>query len=426
MSGHDFAQISERLDHNPFFATMRNTPYYADAVYPRFSPAEYARRYRLTREKMARLGLDCLVVGGAPSHWSYGSGVTWLSGHREWHCMAVYMVVPLEGEPTLVYSMGGTHAEATRRAVSVKDVRQSRLGRFAEVIAERVAELGLAEGRIGVTAVDPHYMDYMPINQWRTLREKLPNAALERVGDFFHEFLALKSPEEQAYVARAGELCALAMEAMVAAARPGATEYQLKAAAAGAIYEGGGEVDFLIIGSSPMDDPAIIFGNPRPSRRALQKGDIVVNELAASFEGYSAQIGVPICVGEPSAQVREMFDEIVLPGYRLMEQHLRPGGSLRDIWLASRFFRERGYQSRPVQLHGIDLVSQSPHIYAEELKAHDYELIIKPGMTLMLEPNPITADGRLGLFLGHTYQITESGSERVTGRVPLELLVAEA
>jgi Xaa-Pro dipeptidase len=426
MSGHDFAAIREQLDHNPYFATMRNTPYYADAVYPRFSAAETARRYDLTREKMARLGLDCLVVGGAPNHWSYGSGVTWLSGHREWHCIAVYMVVPLEGEPTLIYSMGGTHAEATRRAVTVNDVRQSRLGRFAEVIAERVTELGLAQGRVGVTAVDPHYMDYMPVNQWRTLRERLPEATLERVGDFFHEFLAFKSPEEQEYVRRAGELCGLAMEAMLAATRPGATEYQLKAAAAAAIYEGGGEVDFLIIGSSPMAEPGIIFGNPRPSRRALQQGDIVVNELAASYEGYSAQIGVPICVGEPTAQVREMFDEIVLPGYKLMEQHLRPGGTLQAIWEASRFFREHGYQSRPVQLHGIDLVSQSPHIYAEEIKAHAYEQEIKPGMELMLEPNPITLDGRLGLFLGHTYLITASGHERVTSRVPLELLVAEA
>ena len=426
MNGHDFTKIAEQLDHGPYFGNMINTPYYADAIYPRFSGAEMERRYRLTRDKMSRLGLDALIVGGAPNHWSYGSGVTWLSGHREWHCMAVFMVVPLVGDPMFVYSMGGTHAEATRRAVTVKDVRNSRNGKFMEVVADFLHERGLEAKRIGVTAVDPHYMDYMTVNQWNTLVSRVPDAQLVRVGDFFHEFLLLKSPEEQAYVAKAGDLVARALEAMVAAAKPGVSEYALKGAAAAAIFEGGGEVDFLIIGSSPMENPGIIFGNPRPSRRKLAKGDIILNELAASYEGYSAQIGVPICVGEPSAQVREMFDTIVMPGYRLMEQQLKPGGLLLEIWRSSQFFREQGYQSRPVQLHGIDLVSQSPHIYTEELKAHDYELVIKPGMELMLEPNPITIDGTLGLFFGHTYLITETGHVRVTDRVPLELLVAEA
>ena len=42
----------------------------------------------------------------------------WLTGHWEWHALCCYVVVPLEGEPTLVYSMGGTHAEAVRRETS--------------------------------------------------------------------------------------------------------------------------------------------------------------------------------------------------------------------------------------------------------------------------------------------------------------------
>ena len=43
-------------------------------------------------------------------------------------------------------------------------------------------------------------------------------------------------------------------------------------------------------------------------------------------------------------------------------------------------------------------------------------------MTVMLEPNPITADGNLGLFVGRTYIITENGHEQVT-KYPLELVV---
>lgn len=424
----DFETIRTRLD-SAEFNSLRNSPYYADTVYPRFSPGEYDRRLRRTREKMARLGLDCLIVGTAPLLQSYGGPVQWLTGHRDWHALVVYVVIPLEGEPTLIYPMGGTHTEATRRAVAVRDVRSSRQGHFMEVAVERIRELGLTHGRIGLPYVDPQATSYLPINQHQALRDGLPDATLVRVGDFFHELLYLKSPEEQAYVWRAGDLCARAVEALVEAARPGTTEYELKAAAAFAIMDGGGSVNFIILGSCPMDDPALAFGNLRPSQRRLREGDIIINELAADYEGYQAQVGVPICIGQPTEQVRRMFDDVTLPAFERMAAELQPGRTLREVWEAGGFIRAAGYQSRPLHLHAIDLATHTPHVGtampgSSGAHAEDYELVLKPGMELMLEPNSITLDGRLGLFLGHTFLITESGHARVTGRLPLDLQVA--
>jgi hypothetical protein len=157
-------ELRLRLDENQPFNTMRNTPYYRDAVYEQFSKEEYARRYAALRGKMREHGLDCLIVPGGPSHWSFGGGMLWLTGHWEWHALCCYVVVPLEGEPTLVYSMGGTHAEAVRRetAAALSDVRGSRGGRYAEVMADRIRELGLEKGRIGLLEIDPRHKDYMP------------------------------------------------------------------------------------------------------------------------------------------------------------------------------------------------------------------------------------------------------------------------
>src|SRR5205807_2029141 len=119
-------QLKSRLDENQPFNMMRGTPYYRDAVYEQFSAQEYARRYTAIRAKMREHKLDCVIVPGGPSHWSFGGGMLWLTGHWEWHAVANYVVVPLEGDPTLVYSMGGTHAEAVRRetAAALSDVRQ--------------------------------------------------------------------------------------------------------------------------------------------------------------------------------------------------------------------------------------------------------------------------------------------------------------
>src|SRR5213596_3434789 len=135
-------QVRQRLDQNAPFSNMYETPYYRDAIYDHFSKQEYQRRYGALRDKMREHNLDCVIVPGGPSHWSFGGGMLWLTGHWEWHALCCYVLVPLEGEPTLIYSMGGTHAEAVRRITSaaLSDVRGSRGGHYATVVVGRIRE----------------------------------------------------------------------------------------------------------------------------------------------------------------------------------------------------------------------------------------------------------------------------------------------
>lgn len=412
------------LDSGAAFNTMNGTPYFRDALYEQFSQAEYARRYAALRQKMAELRLDCVIAPGGPSHWSFGSGMLWLTGHWEWHSLAAYVVVPLTGEPALIYGMGGTHIEAVRRetAAALGDVRSAQGGRYGEVMAQFIREAGLAAGRIGLLEIDPRHGDYLPVNQYEALSAALPDAELVFTRGLMHELLSAHSEEELACVRVAGQLCQRAMEAIVERASPGVSEHQLRAAAAAAIMEGGGDIDFLIIGSTPMTDPALVFGNPRPSGRILADGDIIVMELAAGYRGYTAQIGSPICVGEPPVPVRRFWDEVVLPGYEQMAARVGPGNPVEGLREAGRFFRAKGAQSRPIHVHGIDLVSSGPHVFTERVSAEPFEEVMHPGMVLVVEPNPITADGMLGMFLGHTFIVTEAGRECID-RFPLELVV---
>jgi len=417
--------VRTRLDQSAAFANMRGTPYYRDAVYEQFSAAEYARRYAALRAKMRADKLDCVIAAGGPSHWSFGGGMLWLTGHWEWHALCCYVLVPLEGEPTMIYSMGGTHAEAVRRQVevAVQDVRHSRGGQYAQVMVERLRELKLERGRIGLMEIDPRHEDYMPVNQYNVLRSSLPEAELVFTKGYLHELLVIHSAEELECIRKAGRLCEHAMEAMIARAKPGVKEYELRAAAGAAILEGGGDIDFLIIGSTPMADPAMIFGNPRPSGRVLYKGDIINMELAAGYRGYTAQIGSPICIGPPTERVRRFWEDIVLPGYRGIVAEIVPGKPTENMRQASRFFRDRGYQSRPIQCHGIDLVTDHPHVSAEQVSGGEADSLLKPGMVIMAEPNPVTPDGLFGIFLGHTFIVTDEGHE-VVDQFPLEIAVA--
>lgn len=420
-----WSELRYKLDQNQFFNSMRGTPYYHDAKYEQFSAAEYARRYAALRAKMREERLDCVIVPGGPNHWSFGGGMLWLTGHWEWHAVANYVVVPLLGEPTLIYSMGGTHCEAVRRetAAALSDVRSSRGGRFAEVMVERIRELGLEASRIGLLEVDPRFGDHIPVNQYDVLTKSLPLAEWVFTKGWMHELLAVHSEEELDCIRVAGRLCTRAMEALVERARPGVTEYQLRAAAAHAMLEGGGDVDFIILASTPMDDPALIFGNPRPSGRVLREGDIIVMELAAGYRGYSAQIGSPICVGQPTPAVQKFFEEITLPGFERIVAEVGPGKHVEAMRVAGRFFRDSGAQSRPIHVHGIDLVSSGPHVFTDHIDVEPFTEVLRPGMVLVVEPNPITADGSLGMFFGHTFIVTPTGHECVTP-FPWKLAVA--
>src|SRR5229473_7638063 len=418
-------QVRTRLDQNGPFANMYDTPLYRDAVWEQFSEKEYARRYAALRDKMREAKLDAVIVPGGPSHWSFGGGMTWLTGHWEWHALASYVLVPLKDAPTLIFSMGGTHAEAVRRQVApaLSDVRQSRGGRYAEVMVERCKEIGLTRGRIGLVEIDPRHKDYLPVNQYNDLRAGLPDVELVFTRSFIHELVIIKSAEELDCVRKAGVLCQRAMEAMVATAKPGATEADLRGAAGSAMLQGGGDIDFLIIGSTPMANPAMFFGNPRPSERKLRTGDIVIMEIAAGYRGYTAQIGSPICLGPPTDMVRKFWEEITLPAFRNMAAEIRPGNPIDNVRIAAQFFRDNGYQSRPTQCHGIDLVTDGPHVVAEHVSAEKFEEVLKAGMVIMAEPNPITPDGLFGIFLGHTFIVTESSHE-VVDKFPLEIAVA--
>src|SRR5262249_46823757 len=81
-------ELRHRLDEGPLFNAMLDPPYYRDAVYEQFSAEEYARRYAALRDKMRQQNLDVAIVPGGPSHWSFGGGMQWLTGHWEWHALA--------------------------------------------------------------------------------------------------------------------------------------------------------------------------------------------------------------------------------------------------------------------------------------------------------------------------------------------------
>lgn len=412
-----------RLRESPVVASLAGTPYFRDAVWPRFSEAEFARRHAALRAKMAELGLDCMLVSGGPTHWSFGGGVMWLTGHLEWHSVTGWLVFPREGEPTLLFSAGHSHIESVRRETAgvVDDVRGHTWGRFGEAIAARLRELGLERGRIGLMEIEPRLGSHMPVNDFHALQEALPGAELVLTSGILHELIVVHSPEEQEAVRRAGELCDRAMAAVVARAAPGVKENQLAATAAFEILDGGGMIDFVILGSTSLEAGAMLYGNQRPSGRALARGDMITLEISAGFNGYAAQTGTPICIGEPPGWARDFWSEVVRPGFRRLEEEVRPGRTMGDFQRAGAFYLEKGAQTN-FFFKLLDRVTTQPAVYHDRVAGPASERTLVPGMVGVVTPNTAMADGRISMSTVRTYIVTESGREPA-GCYPVELVV---
>lgn len=418
----DWTQVRYELDVSANFGAITNSPWYGDAVYPRFSDEEYGRRHAHARELMERDNLDALVLTGSPNIYSMGAGVTWGCGLIDDRAMCQYLVLPREGEPTLIYPHPGCHIEAARKMVSITDVRSGRHGRYGEAISERLAEVGAADGRVGITAADRSGPEYMGANVLEDLRNRNPDAEFVFLPNIMHELTLIKSDEELDAQRQAGRLAIDAQHAVAQVAAPGVTEQQLAAAATSAILAGGGGVHLMMIGSTSTHDPKIVFPNPFPSERALREGDIILSEISATYMGYSAKVGHPIVVGEPAAWVEKFFADVVVEGFRKITGALKDGASLEDVRAAGAHFREAGAQSRPIIMHGIDLITAPPYVHVDRIRSSELDSTLRTGMTVNVEITPINAEGTFGIFFSRTFVITDGGTDELTP-LPVEGLI---
>ena len=130
--------VRTKLDQSLPFANMRETPYYRDCIWDQFSKKEYDRRYAALRAKMREHKLDAIIAPGGPSHWSFGGAMLWLTGHWEWNALAAYVLVPLEGEPTLLIANGRLlERNLKRERMTIDEIqaeaRQQQIGSLGDV-----------------------------------------------------------------------------------------------------------------------------------------------------------------------------------------------------------------------------------------------------------------------------------------------------
>jgi len=396
--------------------------------YPRFSKAEYERRYRNIRAMMREKGLDCLlVIGGSAAYgrlWFNIRYVTNMMGKAE---MANYCFFPKDGDPCLIVRPGHSLAGGMLARTAVREVIVGEPNVLTAIV-KAIQERGYGSGRIGIVEYDP--FTSIPKNHWDFFVSRLPSAEFVFVTKEFIALRLIKSQKEIGALERSAELGDIGIQALAERLRPGMTEGEAFGIVHEAVLREGGEMGMIQLGSAPMLDPDVNDQRPRPVERILGERDIINNELGIFYNGYEAQTGKPILTGPPTPEFQEMFD-LALEGYKRVSETLDPGKSSADSVEAAKYIWKTKYEFYGGFLQGMLGANprHEPQIgfdranSAEDRFLYDADdkLIYEPGMVFTVQMHIVDRDKTRGLFLADTFAITPSGP-RCLNKFPPQLV----
>ena len=397
--------------------------------YPRFSLAERDRRWKAVRELMRQQNIDVIVAPQNSGHSAdYQADTRYLT-----HCGGgepdVAAVFPLDGEVTAIAT------SAAPRWPTVQDwtmdVREARRN-YGRGIVDRLKELNVERGRIGITGLGEIEGTRTPegtifYGTWKQIREAFPNAELVDATKILAQVRYVKSQEEIDVLAKSMEIIELAIQAEISAAQPGVKDWEVWAAAQYAMMRHGSEMPvhcFWVSGKNPKRTLT------RPSMRILERGDVIINELEASWIGYRSQGVQPVFVevinpaqAELIKVQREIFNRVL--------ESLKPGITVGELAELTRKTAESiapksgpaAGASGDLTMHGRGAGDDGPIITPHARSPRQLGLAMQENMVLVCKPSAISADGEYICQWGDTVVVTENGGRRL-GKRPHELAVA--
>jgi Xaa-Pro aminopeptidase len=354
---------------------------------------EIDRRYSNIRARMQKEGVDALIVCGN-QYAGFEGAVFYMSGFEIVH-RYVYLVLPLEGEPTLVFPrearwIGDKGKPWVRDQVWPDIPGQWLRERAVERHWKRLAVYGMSF----VMAV----RDYKELAQGAF--ELLPF-------DFqFDMARAVKSEEELSEVRDAMDIILEGFWALVAAYEPGKTEAEIMAPAIERFFaRGAGPRMMNILLSGTQGEAEAYF--KVPGKRVVAPDDLLLYSLEITGAGgYWVEFSRPLIRGQVSARTQAMADAYphALEAARKL---MRAGEMASTVHKAvAEIFARHGFALGHLSGHAIgSTMIEYPAIGANS------EVMLEENMIFSLHPQVVDKDGKVCLYTQDTYRIGKTEGE---------------
>jgi Xaa-Pro aminopeptidase len=369
--------------------------------YPKFSQGEYSKRYAAVRQMMSDKGLDLLVVHGTSANSLHGqANIHYVSNLLARH--DAYVVFPIDGEPSLFVEVYN-HLPNARDMSVIRDTQWAGVD-SACTLRQKIGEKGYDKSRIGLVGKIPYQIH-------EHLTRELPNSAFSDVTPAFNELRLVKSEEELDWIRRAATFTDKAMEALENQIQPGMREEEIARIVSDAYLGQGGQTHFYYAASTAMKQADVCVPAQHLSNRKIGRGDVIITEISASYWGYSGQIHRPITVEEaPTGDYQKLYNT-AFNAYESISNVIKPGAGEADVLDAAEVIDESGFTMYDTLVHGFGVDVQPPDIRTKRTPhGPTAGFIFKKNMTVVIQPNIITKNEKMGIQLGNLTHVTESGA----------------
>ena len=369
-----------------------------DAEYPRYSDAEMARRRAAVEAALAEAGCDHLVFCGANRA---GSSVQWLT---QWPVTAEAVGVLTPGKPDALFVQYANHAPLAGRLADRAEVAWGGESSMRAAIAA-LEKRGTRAGRVGV--IGP-----MNFDQHAALTARF--GKVTNLNRAYVRLRRVKSKEEVDWLRIGAWLSDRGIAGLRDGLAAGLTERELGDCIERAYVAQGGLNWIHYIGVTPMCDPQLAVPAQFASTRHVARGDIIFAEISAAFWDHAGQVLRSFAFGaELTALYRDLhaaadaaFDAIVAV--------LRHGATPAQVVEASGVIEDAGFTIIDDLLHGYG-GGYFPAILGSKSRPSGPipEKQFEAGMTVVVQPNVVTRDGKAGVQTGELLLITQAGVERI-------------
>lgn len=364
--------------------------------YPTFSEQELKGRHQAVYGLMEQEGVDALLLYGSGR---YASDIYWLS---DWpSSREAYLLMQSGKEPVILMQLFN-HFPMARVMSWINDVRWAGANTNRSVM-ELIGERGLEAKKIGLAGS-------IGFQLYNSLREKYPNAIFVDLGGKLRMMRTIKSPEEVERIHMASKLTDQSIGALAKELKPGMREDEIPAIIEPVYLKQGGYAGIHFMSSMPMREPDFPVPSQFHSNRKLQNGDCLITEISGAYSGYSGQIHRTFSIGEgPTPEWRKMHDA-AMEAFEVLSKIIKDGATTTEAEEAAEIIHKRGYSTYDDLVHGVN---QYPPIFQTKTrKRHESrELVFRENMVIVIQPNLMTYDEKMGLQFGETLVVKKNGCE---------------
>jgi len=357
------------------------------------SQKEIERRYKNVRSRMEEAGLDALLICGN-QYAGFEGAVFYMSGFEIVH-RYVYVLFPLEGEPTLVFPREARWIGDKGKPWVKDHVWPEVPGQWiSEVVRERQWK------KLGVYGMN----FIMAVRDYR----ELSNGSVELVpfDTQFDMARAVKSEEELAEVRDAMDIILDGFWALVGAYAPGKTEAEIMAPAVERFFARGAGPRMMNILLSGTHGEAEAFFKV-PGKRVVEANDLLLYSLEITGAGgYWVEFSRPLLRGKPSATTQRMADAYPV-ALEAARKQMRAGELASNVHrVVAETFSKHGFALGHLSGHSIGTTMlEYPAIGAR------CEVPLEENMIFSLHPQVVDRDGKVCLYTQDTYRVGKTEGE---------------